>query len=430
MNLLKNFNSILAITENPVMKDARKIFTFRSVALLIALIGNIIVARTLGPSHKGMVDLFTLILSLIGEVGLFGFSYGLLYYLTNKKRPLREVHGTGLVFSLAAGTLVILVGYFTLEFWQRIFSELPSWVILLAFIASPILFYKVIWENIMTGINRAVNSHKMALYFSGINLLAILILYILNLLNYSNLILLVFILILVNGVVSLLILLSNDNTITPSVELARNSFKYGIVIYIGSIANLLHFKIDQTMLAYWMGVESVGIYTVSVRWAEMQFFLDQALISAAFYKITTSSTQEGYKTTKSVFQTQFRISMISGVALALIAYPLILYLYGEPYKGSILPLIILIPGIIGWSVSKVISNMLTYNLGMASFLTWVSISGCILNILLNYIFIKWAGQGVAGAALASTISYLLAAILIIVKARTIERNHVSDQTTN
>ena len=253
MNLLKNFNSILAITENPVMKDARKIFTFRSVALLIALIGNIIVARTLGPSHKGMVDLFTLILSLIGEVGLFGFSYGLLYYLTNKKRPLREVHGTGLVFSLAAGTLVILVGYFTLEFWQRIFSELPSWVILLAFIASPILFYKVIWENIMNGINRAVNSHKMALYFSGINLLAILILYILNLLNYSNLILLVFILILVNGVVSLLILLSNDNTITPSVELARNSFKYGIVIYIGSIANLLHFKIDQTMLAYWMG---------------------------------------------------------------------------------------------------------------------------------------------------------------------------------
>lgn len=428
MNLFKRLSFFT--TDDPVMKDARAIFIIRSIALLIALVGNIIIARVLGPANKGIVDLFTLIFSLVAEVGLLGFSYGLLYYLTNKKRPLGEVHGTGLLFSLVAGSLAAFLGYFTIKFWQHIFPGLPQWIILLAFSASPIVFYKLIWENIMIGINRAVDSHRIVLWFSGINLIAIFILLIFNLLNYTNLIYLVFALILVNGVASLIILLSKEKSIAPNIELAKDSLKYGGVIYIGTLANLLHFKIDQTMLAYWLGTESIGIYTISVRWAEMLFFLDQALISAALYKITSSSTQEGYKITKAVFQTQLKISLFSGLVLAIIAHPLILYLYGVPYKESIWPLIILIPGIIAWSTSKVVSNMLTYNLGRASFLTWVSIVGLIMNIVLNYIFIKMAGQGILGAALASTISYLLAALIIIVRARSMERNYVSDQTAN
>jgi O-antigen/teichoic acid export membrane protein len=141
------------------------------------------------------------------------------------------------------------------------------------------------------------------------------------------------------------------------------------------------------------------------------------LISAAFYKIASSSPSKSYTITNAVFKTQFKISLFSGAVLALLAYPLILGLYGAPYKDSILPLIILIPGIIAWSASKVVSNMLTYNLGMASFLAKASFLGCFLNILLNYVFIKLADRGISGAALASSLSYSVVAISIFIKAR-------------
>jgi len=405
------------IGKSSLMKDAKDIFLLRSCALLLLLAGNVIIARVLGPEHKGIIDLFTLITGLIAEIGMFGISNGLLYHLTNKGRPLKEIHGTGLVYSLWAGLAALGVGYLTLSFWQKVFPGLEDWILLLAFAVSPLTFYKLIWENIMTGINRAVDFHRLSLYFSATNLAVVIFLWSINILTSTHVIIWALILLLFSSVISFWTLNSQAKGFTPNLKLGKDSLKYGIVIYAGVLANLLHFKIDQTMIAYWLGTGAVGIYTVSVRWAEMLFFLDQALISAAFYKIASSSSSKSYKITNIVFKTQLKISLITGAALALLAYPLILGLYGTLFKGSILPLIILIPGIIAWSTSKVVSNMLTYNMGMASFLAQASFVGCFLNILLNYIFIKLADQGISGAAMASSLSYSLVAISIFIKAR-------------
>ena len=420
MNLSQRFHAFIG--KSTLMKDAKDIFLLRSCALLLLLTGNVIIARTLGPDQKGIIDLFTLITALIAEIGMFGFSNGLLYHLTNKGRPLKEIHGTGLVFSLCAGLTALVVGYLTLSFWQKVFPGLADWMILLAFATSPLIFYKLIWENLMTGINRAVIFHKFGLFFSAANLAAVIILWASNILSSTHVIIWVLILLLFSSVISFWTLNSQANGFAPNFKLGKDSLKYGIVIYTGALANFLHFKIDQTMIAYWLGTGAVGIYTVSVRWAEMLFFLDQALISAAFYKIVSSSSSKSYKITNIVFKAQLKISLFSGAVLALLAYPLILGLYGTLYKGSILPLIILIPGIVAWSTSKVISNMLTYNLGMASFLAKASFLGCFLNILLNYVFIKLADQGISGAALASSLSYSLIAIAVFIKGRNTKKS--------
>jgi O-antigen/teichoic acid export membrane protein len=224
-----------------------------------------------------------------------------------------------------------------------------------------------------------------------------------------------------NGVVAYYVLFRQEPKLRPSVPLAREGLRYGLVIYVGFVANALHFKVDQLMINYWLGTNAVGIYTVSVRWAETLFIFDSALFSAALYKISSSTGEESYLLSKRLFGVQLLISSIAGGLLALLAYPLVLLLYGEVYRDAVWPLILLVPGIIAWSASKVVSNMLTYNRNMGAFVTKVAILGSLLNIFLNYLFLKLLNTGIIGASLSSSLTYMLVVLLILYRAKLIGR---------
>ncbi len=404
-----------------VRGDAAQIYVFQFLSLGVGLIGSIVAARILGPAEKGIFDLFNLLNSFIVEFGLMGFGSGLLYYLANKRRPLSEIHGAGFIFSLTIGMLTAIIGWLGLPLWKMIFPCLHDWIILLAFFLAPIAYYRLIWANIMTGINRAVATYKIGFCFAILSSLSIFALWTFGYLNVKEIISVTAILSVINGAVAFVILHKRYRKLKLSISLMQESLRYGLMIYAGVIANVLHFKIDQVMLNYWLGTKAVGIYAVSVNWAEMLFLLDSAITSAALHKISSSSAEESYALTKRLFKVQLLISGTSGGLLALLAYPLILIFYGEAYRGAIWPLILLVPGIVAWSAFKIVSNMLTFNLKMAPFVTKAAVLGFLLNIFLNYLFIKVMDFGIVGASGASSLSYTLVAMSIGLKARGLSR---------
>jgi O-antigen/teichoic acid export membrane protein len=99
----------------------------------------------------------------------------------------------------------------------------------------------------------------------------------------------------------------------------------------------------------------------------------------------------------------------------------VLLLYGEAYQDAVWPLILLVPGIVAWSASKIVSNMLIYNRSMGVFVTKVAISGSLLNVILNCLFLKVVNTGIVGASLASSMSYITVVSIILFKARIISR---------
>lgn len=406
----------------PIRKDAFQIYVIQGVSLGLALVGSIVVARTLGPAKKGVFDLFNLLSSFILDFGLLGFGSGLLYYLANKGRSLSMVHGTGLVFAIFLGVPTALIGWLGLPFWMAIFPGLDVWVILLPFLLATLTYYRLIWTNIMTGINRTVATCRIGLYLTICNVIAIFALWKLNLLDVDRIVALTGLLTVLSGVVAFFVLFRQEPRLRPSIPLASESLRYGLVVYIGVVANVLHFKIDQVMINHWLGTDAVGIYVVSVRWAETLFILDSAIFSAALYKICSSNGEGSYSLSKRLFEVQLLISCIAGLLLALFAYPLVLLLYGEAYRDAVWPLVLLIPGIVAWSASKVVSNMLTYNRNMGAFVTRVAISGSLLNVFLNYLFLKVLNTGIIGASLSSSLSYMVVVFLILFKAKRITKN--------
>ncbi len=404
--------------QSTIGRNAARIYFYQGGKLVLGLIAGIIVARTLGPEQKGVIDLFNVLGSLIAELGLLGFGGGLIYYLANKKRPLAAIHGAAIFYAILGGLLAALLGWVFLDFWAWMFPGLAKWIILLAFSLAPINFYLSLGTNIFTGLDRAATVYRVAFLFAATTTATIVALYFTSALNIHNVILLTAAVIFLNAAVLGGILLHLAPRPTFDSALTKSALRYGLVIHLGAIANILHFRIDQIMLGSLEGSAAVGLYAVSARWAELLILLDNALLFSAMARISSATRPEAHRLTVKVIRAQTIISLSGAIVLTL---------YGEPFAAAAVPLILLLPGVVVWSVSKFLAVNLTYNRGLGAYCSAAAAAGLAANVALNYLFIAVLGAGIAGAAVASTMSYALVALLIMVRFLVARRGEVSEE---
>lgn len=392
------------IGSRSVRADALHIYLLQFTTLAVATVSSAILARMLGPREKGVVDLYRLLAAFILDFGMLGFGSGLLFYLANKQVKLSKIHGTGVAFSLLMGIIAALIGATALPWLKAVFPALQDQIILLTLFLAPFTFYRLLWSNIITGLNQAVKDYQIGIYFAVFNLLIIAILWQWEYLNAQRVIIVTITLSVVNSLAALVILYQQEPKLQFDFSLLQNSLRYGLVVYIGYLANLLLFRIDQLMINHLMGTAALGIYTVSVRWAEMLFTLDNAILAAALYRISSAEADESFALTKKILQKQLLISGSAAIGMAIIAYPLVYILYGANFQDATIPLILLLPGIVAWTMAKIMSQYISYNRGKQWLPMLASVGGMLLNIVLNWFLIPVLG--ISGASLASTIAYL------------------------
>jgi Na+-driven multidrug efflux pump len=99
-------------------------------------------------------------------------------------------------------------------------------------------------------------------------------------------------------------------------------------------------------------------------------------------------------------------------ALAMIPIVVVgIYVALPAFEESIAPFLLLLPGIVSLSVSKVLSGYVS-GIGYPGRVGKVAVSSLLVNILANVLLIP--SLGIAGAAIASTISYTFNACLMVV----------------
>ena len=402
-------------------KDAINIYIFQGISLIVALVTSIFTSRTLGPSGKGLTNLFTLLTSLIIEFSLLGVHSGLVYYLSNKRKPLAEIHASVIIYSVIASMIIILTGSSFISPWKRIFSGLPEHLILLGFFMLPFVFYNRFWANLMTGVNLAPKVYKIQLIYAILTLIGIALLWIFNHLTPYNAVYLTAAVYILSAIINFLILGKINRfrlAISPSV--LTESLKHGLKIYPGHIANWFHFRIDQIMINWSVGLTGVGLYSQSVRWAEMLWLMGFGIMHACFYKISASDKKSSYYLTKKLFKILMIYSSVAGLILALISKQLFALLYGRQFDASVPPLIILIPGVIAWDCARILSQYISFNRGKPHLCTIAAFFGMFVNIAGNTVAIpRW---GINGAAIASSLSYTLVFIITYFYFKRLEPN--------
>ena len=404
----------------PLTGDILTIFLFHFLSLLSGMVGSIVVARALGPTQKGLLNLFSLLTTLLTEFGLFGLNSGLLYYLANRKTPLARVHAAALWGSLALGgaCFVAVVAFF--RPLLTAFQGLPPYFVLTAGILGPFLLYRMLWSNLMTGINRAPHVYRVSFVISLLSLLGILALWRLAELSATSLIWLNIVLLTANSVYGFLYLSrAHQRRFIWDRPCLTGALRYGGVVYFGVVFNFLHFRVDQLLINYFQGPRGVGIYTVSVSWVELLWLIDYAVINAALYDISSLEPRESWDLTWRLCKWTSAMLALAAVVLMSAAGPLIRGIYGREFLGAVRPLMLLVPGVVAWSAGRILAQFISYNAGRPHLCTGAALVGTVLNIAGNlYSISRW---GLSGAAVTSSVSYLVTCGLVALAFASLRR---------
>ena len=181
---------------------------------------------------------------------------------------------------------------------------------------------------------------------------------------------------------------------------------------LSGVAVMIYMKIDQVMLGQMLGDKAVGVYSAAVRISEVGYFIPIAIVASV-----TPALIEAKKISPAVYRYRlanlFRLMSAIGLGIAIpmtLAAGLVSKtLYGSQYEGVAPVLAIHI-----WAALFVFLGVAqgpwNINEGLTKLALFRTVIGAAANILLNLVLIPRFGP--IGAAIATTTSYALAAVIL------------------
>jgi len=193
----------------------------------------------------------------------------------------------------------------------------------------------------------------------------------------------------------------------------KSFFTYGIKSYLQILTGHLIYQIDLYLIAYLLSAKQVAFYSIAVGVATLLWYLPNTIGVVLFPTLSSiHNDEEIHMFSAEVCRHTLFITFIGAVGLGLAGKYLILFFFGAEYIESVNAMLFILPGIVAMSIYKVLTrNFSSRNRQQVSIMA-AAIS-LVVNIGLNFILIP--KYGIEGAAIASTISYILAgAILVLV----------------
>ena len=198
---------------------------------------------------------------------------------------------------------------------------------------------------------------------------------------------------------------------------ARTLIEFSLPIVIGSASAMIMNWMDSIILGRYMGAEAVGAYSICTTLTQLLTF---AYTSAAFVymPIAGDMYSKGQSAElKKTYQvlTKWVFSLTLPLFLVMFMFPemTISFLFNKNYPDIIAPTRLLALGLM-FNVFMGTNSLLLIVMGKSKVLMHIATLGTVLNLFLNYLFIKQLGWGLNGAALATMIAYVLPNIVVSV----------------
>jgi O-antigen/teichoic acid export membrane protein len=383
-------------------------------AALFGLATTAVIARIYGPEGNGKLAIALLLPTLLATILNLGLSPANVYFLAARLTGIRSLMAVNLRVYCLIATLGVLIGVGLLR-WRgsEYFNGVDMEILWIALAMFPL--------SLLNG--QLISFFQGLQQFRAFNILAIIqpftvFLMILCLVVSGNTELKYLVATQIIGqalVLSFVIrwlfplMKTPGEGQMPSIK-ASQLLKYGYKAHLGNIISFINYKADVYLANYFLGPVQVGMYVIAVALAEKLWFLSQAVSTVLLPRLSELSADENKRKALTPLMSRWVLfaSVCGGVILALIASSLIDVVFGAQYRDSVMPLYVLLPGIIVMSSSRVLANDIAAR-GRPEINMFISLINVGLNVLLNVVFIPY--YGLVGAALATTISYMVDLLL-------------------
>jgi stage V sporulation protein B len=187
------------------------------------------------------------------------------------------------------------------------------------------------------------------------------------------------------------------------------ALRFGLKSYLQNLVGHLHYRIDIYLLALFLPLEQVAFYTVAVGLSEFAFYLPNAVGLALFPRLAAEKEDRIFALTAQAARHTLFTTALLALGMLLTGWAAIPLIYGREYLPSVYPFMVILPGVLAMALFKVLTRSYTSRDRQQ---TSIQAAGLALgaNLALNLALIPWLG--VVGAALASWLSYSLAALAL------------------
>jgi len=372
-----------------------------------------LIARYLGPEKYGLVSYVVAFAGLFGFIGSLGVDGILNRELVSHPEKKDELLGTSFRLKIIGGGIAFLIASIFAFIFNGL-NSLTSWLIIMfsasfLFQAPNVIttfFYSQVKakENIKVQIISALISAalKVTLIIFGGGIISLLIIYIFDYIWQAILLVKLY------NIQGFKILYWKFKS-----ELAKSLWRDSWPLMLSSVASFVYLRIDQVMIGKIMGESAVGIYAASVKITEVFYFLPIIICGSLFPAIVNArntNLKVYYRRLKNLYRLTGSLGFLVTLVIALLAQPLISFIFGAAYLAAVPVLQIYIWSSIGLFLGVVVSNQLMAE-NRTKIIFIINFSAMAINVVLNIILIP--KLGLVGAALSTLSAYSIAPIWML-----------------
>lgn len=371
----------------------------------LSLLGNVLLARALGPSGRGVYTLALLVPSLMVLLANLGLVNAIVFHVGKGLMTVTQVTREVLFLALALGAVAYAVQLvLMLTVGSRLVPGVPVRYVLAASACVPVVLAFNFLQAILQARQRFIGYNLIQVVnYAGVVILLIPLVFLLRLGTWGAV--LAWTLSCIPTLLVCLALVRQTGAalgvgFTPAVSRALLGF--GVVAYAGSLTSFLNLRLDVFIVNLFGSTRDVGIYSVGTGLAETIWYLATAAATVLAPRAAESTDGSLERVTAVASRLIVTISTLASAALALAAPKLIEVFFGSAFQDAALALWLLLPGVVALSSAKVLSTyLLGRNRMVVDFAS--AITGLVVTIALDLLLIP--RYGFAGAAVASSLAY-------------------------
>jgi PST family polysaccharide transporter len=388
------------------------LFADRMVRLGVGLWVGIWIARYLGPEQFGLFNYATAFVALFSVFATLGLDGIVIRELVDDPSRKDEILGTAFTLKLAGGCVTLAAAVASIYVLRPNDSTVH---LLVAIIAAGTLFQS--FDAIDFWFQSRTES-RFAVYARSSAFLSVSILKIVLIVNQASLVSFAWAgsLEILLGSIGLVLSYRRNGQRLSAWRIDRRRIaemlKAAWPLTLSGIAVIVYMKIDQVMLGQMLDDTAVGIYSAAVRISEVWYFIPVSIVASV-----TPALIEARRTGLALYQKRlFQLFRLMSVIALAIAIPMtfasdvvVRVLYRSQYEGAGPILAVHI-----WAALFVFLGVAqgpwSINEGFTRLALFRTVLGAVVNVFLNLIWIPRFGP--IGAAIATTASYALSAVLL------------------
>ncbi len=375
----------------------------------LAFVLRVILARGLGDDGLGTYSLFFVAVLVAGGIGNLGIGLGNVYFLNKGDYSFRTL----LSGSISAAAFMSIVGWLLVGAWglasdADLFVEGETYWLYGA--ALPAIIGYTIFTSFLHGSSRFVALSVVAVTQGGIAAIGAGALMAADELTVGSAIAVWSASFLIADVVTLALIVPGNLDVGRVIRLPlavlREQIKYGAQGQAANMAALFNYRLDQFLVAAFVSTAGVGHYAVAVGLAESVWWISSAISMVLLPRLTAMEKDDADEVTPIVSRNTLLVSVLAAGALIAVSPLAIQILFGDEfYPEAFLPLVLLMPGIVAASATRVLGSYL-FSRGKIIFTTYATFIALGVTIAADLVLIPlWE---VEGAAVASSVAYVAA----------------------